>query len=251
MVEFGEGRGSEIASALLDELPDQLTCEPEDHATGAAPPRRRLTRRERPPDEGRIDWVLRDAGDKPSWHLAVEVRIGAGLTAGQLRTYHEHLRTRRGKKALMVLAVTWPQGGLLSPEDGYWLGTALWEHTFPRLRTIRPDDQAWASQWPFLVRILEARDDLGTPPVTWESLKDPPGGSKVELGRLADRLRPRAFKQFQALLKRRPRDGARHSKYLPTQSQVARADSRQSSSGSLRPIVIQPFEFDLDTRRKL
>jgi hypothetical protein len=111
----------------------------------------------------------------------------------------------------MVLAQEWPAASLLTDaRDRHWLGVALWEEAFPHLRQITPTDPALRLQWPLLLEVLQDRDDLGTPLLTWDLLIRPSEGIKPELARLASRLRPDAVRHFRTLLARRPGASGRH-----------------------------------------
>jgi len=197
-------RAAARARDLLAALPQDLTCSREE-TTGKLLVRERSWWRKEQARSGRLDWVFHPPGQertKRDFQLAVEVKIGAGLTRHQLANYREHLaRKRGGPRGLVVLARSFPDRGLLDDAVDQWLGVALWEQVLPALRGVHPSDQALAVQWPLLLDTLETREDLGTEPVTWASVTATDPGQAMR--RLGEHVRHRAELRARTALARR------------------------------------------------
>src|SRR4051794_7526780 len=89
----------ELAAALRGALPEALTCSREE-TTGKLVVRERSWWRKEQSRSGRLDWVFHPPGQERTqrdFQLAVEVKIGAGLTRHQLADYRLHL-TRKARR---------------------------------------------------------------------------------------------------------------------------------------------------------
>ena len=195
------------AAHLLEKLPQELvlTCSRED-PTGDVVTRERTRLRAQQTMRGSIDWVFHPKGqasNRRTFQLAVEVKIDSPFGHQQLIRYHKALEERRtGPRGLLALALNMPARGLLDPDKfPHWLGVVLWEELFPRLRGITADDPDLASQWPLLLDVLQEREDVGTEPVTWQSISR---ASSSELHRLLYHVRPGVQARILIPLARRP-----------------------------------------------
>lgn len=198
----GAGRRAED---LLQELPERLTCSREE-PTGKVVVRERSWWRAEEARRGRLDWVFHPPGQeqtKRDFQLAVEVKIGAGLSSNQLADYHQHLsHGQGGPRGLLVLARSVPQYGLLTGPQDHWLGVVLWEQVLPLMRGIRPRDDALAVQWPLFLDVLETRDDVGTQPASWDTMAAP--NWRPALKSLVEQRRLAIEQQVRTALAERP-----------------------------------------------
>jgi hypothetical protein len=136
------GRPATNAERLLPRIPLECTCTTEKPVAG-----------------GRIDLHFEHSPGR--FELAVEAKVDALLSPGQLDTYITDLEGRHGG-SLIGLAVQVPPHAEPSRPSRRWLGFVRWDQLFPALDEGGPSDPALRELWRSFLKAIHEPGDLGS-----------------------------------------------------------------------------------------